>query len=551
MPAPRTAAQCLVEQLEVQGVTRVFGVPGESYLAVLDALHGGKIDFVPCRQEGGAAMMADADARMTGGPGVCFVTRGPGATNASAGVHVAAQDSVPLILFVGQIARRMRHREAFQELDYRAVFGSFAKWVVEIDDPARMPELVARAFRTALQGRPGPVVVALPEDMLTEPVESPLAPRVTAAESAPAEADLARLGEMLEAAERPVMILGGSRWTPADREALTAFAEAQGLPAITTFRRTDLFAGTHPLYGGDLNLGPDPALTSALAEADLLLMIGSRMSESPSGGYTRLGIPTDPRRLIHIHPDPEEIGRVYQPDLGIVASPGGLLPALSTLPPTDRDRAGWARRLNDAARAWGETALPAPGPFHPGEMVAWLREALPDDAVITHGAGNFATWVHRHFRFRPGQRHIAPTSGSMGYGLPAAVAVSARAPERTVVCVTGDGDFLMTGQELATAMHLGARPIIVLLDNSIYGTIRAHQEREYPGRPSGTDLTNPDFAAYAAAFGAHAERVDRTEDFPAAFERARASGRAALLHCPIDPEAIRPGKTLSDIRAGR
>jgi len=542
---PRTGAQVLVDQLRAQGVERVTCVPGESYLAVLDALRDSGIDVLVCRQEGGAAIMAEAAGKLTGRPGICFVTRGPGATNASAGVHIARQDSTPMILFVGQIARRMRDREAFQEIDYRQMFGGVAKWAVEIDDAARIPEILARAFRVAMQGRPGPVVVALPEDMLDDVAAVPDAPRVVPAAPAPSGDDVARLRAMLAEARRPVVLLGGSRWTPGAVAAMAAWAERHDLPVAVSFRRAQLFPADHPNFAGELGIGPNPALLARIREADLLLMVGGRLSEMPAQSYGLLGIPDPGLPLVHVHADAAELGRVYQPALAIEAAPETFC---AVLPDFEATGTGRAAEAHAAYRAWSETPEPKPGAFQYGAAITWLRERLPPDAVICNGAGNFATWVHRYYRFRAFGTQLAPTSGSMGYGLPAAVMAKRSRPERIVVALAGDGDVMMTVQEFATAVQYGIAVVVVVLDNGMYGTIRMHQEREYPGRVSATELRNPDFAALARACGGHGERVERTEEFAPAFERGLASGLPAMIHCLVDPEALTPTMTLAAIR---
>ena len=545
----RTGGQVLVDQLLAQGVERLTCVPGESYLAVLDALHDSGIDVMICRNEGGAAMMAEAYGKLTGRPGICFVTRGPGATNASHGVHIAAQDSTPLILFVGQVARDMREREAFQEVDYRQFFGAMAKWVVEIDDAARLPELIARAFRVAMQGRPGPVVVALPEDMLVDEVAVGDAPRVEPVAIWLASAQLAELGRLLEQARRPLAILGGSRWTEAARAQLVAWSERWALPVATSFRRAALFPADHPNYAGDVGIGPNPKLAERVKAADLLLLIGGRMSEMASSSYTLLDIPVPSQRLVHVHPGAEELGRVYAPTLAIQASPDAFCAALAGSGPARTP--AWHNEATAAHAdylAWSERPNALPGAFQYGEAMAWLRERLPADAVICNGAGNFSIWIHRYYRFRGFGSQLAPTSGSMGYGVPAAVMAKRQQPGRIVVALAGDGDFLMNGQELATAVQYDCPIVVIVLDNGMYGTIRMHQEREFPGRVVGTALTNPDFAAMAAAFGGHGERVERTEEFAPAFERALASGRPAILHCIVDPQALTPAATLNTIR---
>ncbi|QCI66754.1 thiamine pyrophosphate-binding protein [Phreatobacter stygius] len=539
----RTGGQILVDQLVAQGVERVSCVPGESYLAALDAMHDSAIDVLVCRAEGGAAMMAEAYGKLTGRPGICFVTRGPGATNASHGVHIAMQDSTPMILFIGQVDTGMREREAFQEVDYKAVFGTMAKWVVEIDRPDRIPELVARAFRIAMQGRPGPVVISLPENMLTEVAAVADAPRVEPARSWPAPADIAGLGTMLAEARRPIVILGGSAWDAEACVAMARFAERFDLPVATSFRRAALFPADHPNYAGDLGIGPDARLKARVTGADLILLIGGRMSEMPSSSYTVLDVPVPRQRLVHVHPGAEELGRVYQPELAIQATPASFAAALEGLKPAGAPAwAGEAAKAHADYRDWTETPRELPGAFQYGQVIAWLRDRLPKDAIICNGAGNYAGWLHRHHRFHAFATQLAPTSGSMGYGVPAAVLAKRQHPERTVVAFAGDGCFLMNGQEFATAVQYGAAIIAIVIDNGQYGTIRMHQERDYPGRVVATQLQNPDFALYARAFGGHGERVERTEDFAPAFERAMASGKPAILHCLLDPRAQSHGK---------
>ena len=545
----RSGGQILVDQLLAQGVERLACVPGESYLAVLDALHDARIDVLVCRNEGGAAMMAEAYGKLTGRPGICFVTRGPGATNASHGIHIAAQDSTPMILFIGQVERAMREREAFQEVDYKAFFGSMAKWVVEVESAARLPELVARAFRVACQGRPGPVVIALPEDVLTEMADVPDAPKVVPAESAPAPQDMSRFADLLRQAKKPLFILGGSRWSSEAQKSLIGFAEKFGVGITTSFRRAHLFPSDHPNYVGDVGIGPNPKLAARVKEADLLVLIGARMSEMPSSSYSLIDIPNPRQTLVHIHPGAEELGRVYQPALAIQASPNAFCSALADLAqPNDRPWTEATRVARQDFLAWTDTPQQLPGKFQYGEAMKWLRERLPPEAIITNGAGNYAIWIHRYYRFRQFGTQLAPTSGSMGYGVPAAVMAKRQRPDSPVVCFAGDGCFMMNGQEFATAVQYGIPLIVVVLDNSMYGTIRMHQEREYPGRVSATVLKNPDFADYAKAFGGHGERVETTEDFAPAFERAVQSGKPAIIHCIVDPEAITPARTLSQIR---
>jgi acetolactate synthase-1/2/3 large subunit len=545
----RTGGEVLADQLIVHGARHVFCVPGESYLAVLDAFHDRNLAVTVCRQEGGAAIMAEAAGKLTGRPGICFVTRGPGATNASPGIHIARQDSTPMIVFVGQVARGTRDREAFQELDYRAVFGTMAKWATEIDEAERIPELVSRAFHTATSGRPGPVVIALPEDMLTERVAVDDALPCETVETWPGLTDMSRLQKLLWAAERPFMLLGGSRWSEPACAAVMRFAERFAVPVATTFRRAHLFDALHPCYAGDFGIGPNPKLLARVTAADLLILLGTRFGEMSSQRYGLIGVPNPGRTLVHVHPGAEEIGRIYRPSLGINAAPTAFAASLEGLqPPLRIAWDGSAEAAHAEYLAWSETATEQPGAVNLGAIVTWLRDHLPTDAVVANGAGNYATWIHRFHRFRHFGTQLAPTSGSMGYGMPAAVAAKRLHPERTVVCFAGDGCFLMNGQEFATAVQYGLPVIVVVADNGMYGTIRMHQEREYPGRVSATMLTNPDFAAYARAFGGHGARVERTEDFPAAFEAARESGKPAILHLKIDPEAITPTMTLEAIR---
>ena len=545
----RTGGEILIDQLSIQGVRYAFCVPGESYLAALDAFYDSDIKLIVCRHESTAAIMAEAIGKMTGRPGICFVTRGPGATNGSAGIHIARQDSSPMIMFVGQVAREMRGREAFQELDYRAVFGSMAKWATEIDDPVRIPEIISRAFHAACNGRPGPVVIALPEDMLVERVSVPDATTFQVAEISPGATEMSRLQNLLSEAKSPIALIGGSRWTEQAATALARFAERFALPVATTFRRGHLFDALHPCYAGDLGIGPNPKLLARVKSADLVLLIGGRFSEMPSQSYSVFDIPEPQMKLVHVHPGAEELGRVYHAHLAINATPTAFCSELEKLYPPKA--IAW-RGANDAAHAeylaWGETATPVPGAVNLGEIMVWLRDNLPADAIITQGAGNFSGWVHRFYRVRKFGGLVGRTSGSMGYGLPAALAMQTLYPQRTVVCVSGDGDFLMTGQDFATAVQYRLPVIVLVADNGIYGTIRMHQEREYPGRVIATDLRNPDFVAYAVAFGGYGALVEKTADFPAAFAAARASGKPSIIHLKVDPEAITPTATLAGIR---
>jgi acetolactate synthase-1/2/3 large subunit len=546
----RTAAEVLVDQLIVNGVQHVFCVPGESYLAVLDAFHDRALTVTVCRQEGGAAFMAEAVGKATGRPGICFVTRGPGATNAAHGIHIARQDSTPMIMFVGQVARDMKEREAFQELDYRAVFGGMAKWATEIDDPARVPEIVSRAFYTATSGRPGPVVIAIPEDMLTERVAAANAPAFEPVETWPGATDMMKLQKLLWAAERPVMLLGGSRWSAAAHAAIGRFAERFALPAVTTFRRGSLFDALHPCYAGDLGIGPNPKLVARIKAADLVLLVGGRLGEVPSQSYTLFDIPGPQTTLVHVHPGAEELGLVYKPHLAIHASPTAFAAAAEGLqPPNDIKWRGETKTAHSDYLEWTEIATEQPGGVNLGAVMVWLRENLPADAFVCNGAGNFTAWVHRFFRFRYFPQYIAPISGSMGYGVPAAIGIKRLHPERQVVCIAGDGDFLMSAQEYATAAQYDLPFITVIADNGLYGTIRMHQERAYPGRISATVLKNPDFVAFARAFGGFGALVEKTADFPDAFRAAEKSGKPAVIQLRIDPDAITPANTLAKIGA--
>jgi acetolactate synthase-1/2/3 large subunit len=526
----------------------VFGVPGESYLEALDGFYDVKAPrFIICRQEGGATMMADAYGKLTGRPGIAFATRGPGATNASAGVHVAFQDSTPLILLIGQVGRDMVDREAFQEIDYRRMFGQMAKWVAQVDDPRRIPEYISRAFYTATSGRPGPVVLALPEDMLTEEVTTEDAPPYRHVEIAPAGADMDRLNGLLASAARPIAIIGGGGWSEAARQDFETFAAAHEIPVATSFRCQDYFDNRHPAFAGHAGVGIDQKLANRIRESDLLLVVGARLGEMTTSGYTLIDIPLPRQKLVHVHPDPEEIGRVYAPELGIVASSGLFAAAARALQPQKTRRADLLATARADYLAFSKPTS-SPGTVQLSQIVNALRERLPDDAIICNGAGNYATWVHRFWEYRGFRTQLAPTSGSMGYGVPAAVAAKLVHPHRTVVAFAGDGCYFMTGQEFLTAVQYSAPIIVVVCNNAMYGTIRMHQERDHPGRISGTDLVNPDFAALARACGGYGATVERTEDFAAAFDEAQASGLSAIIELKIDPEALTPSASLSEIR---
>jgi acetolactate synthase-1/2/3 large subunit len=546
----RSGGQVLVDQLVLHGAELCFGVPGESYLAVLDALHDAPLRLIVTRHEGGAANMAEAYGKLTGRPGVCLVTRGPGATHAANGVHTAMQDSTPMILLVGQIAREAIGREAFQELDYRAVFGSMAKWATQIDRAERVPEIMARAFAVATSGRPGPVVVALPEDMLASQVDVADARRHRPVAAAPGERELARLGELLGEAQRPLIVVGESGWTARTGADVAAFAEAQRVPVAASFRCQDYVDNGSPAYAGHAGLGMDPALAKRIREADLLIAVGGRLGEIPSDGYTLLRPGVPDQLLVHVHPDPGELGAVYQPELGIVSALEAFAAAARELAP-----AGVERRAGLLEEARGEyernlrEARDLPGPLQLAAVMAALRERLPPEAILANGAGNFSVWAHRYYEFHRYPTQLAPRSGSMGYGVPAAIAAKAVHPDRPVVCVAGDGDFLMTGQELATAVQEELDVVLLVVNNGMYGTIRMHQERRYPGRVVGTDLRNPDFVAYARAFGAHGALVERNEDVGGALDEALGCGRPALIELRVDPQAITPRQTLDEIRA--
>jgi acetolactate synthase-1/2/3 large subunit len=546
----RSGGQILVDALRIHGVKRAFCVPGESYLAVLDALYDVReeIDLVVCRQEGGAAYMAEAYGKLTGEPGICFVTRGPGATNASVGVHTAFQDSSPMILFIGQVARDQQYREAFQEVDFRQMFGPLAKWVVQIDDTSRIPELISQAFHRAVNGRPGPVVVALPEDMLTEMAEVSDAGAFKRVVMTPAVEQMAAMEQLLQQSERPLMVLGGSGWDTESVHNIQCFAEQQNLPVAASFRCQDLFDNRHPNYAGDLGFAASAQLTAAVKEADLLLVVGSRMGEVSTGGYAALNIPVPKQTLIHVHQGIEELGRVYQPTLAINSSMSSFATGAAKLTPdTSQRHSEWTRSLNENYQ--GNLQCPAsPGDVQLAEIINWLNRRLPDDAILTNGAGNYAVWLQRFYQFRHYRTQLGPTNGSMGYGVPAAVAAKLTCPDRLVVSFSGDGCFLMNGQEIATAAQYGANVIFIVINNGMYGTIRMHQERNYPGRVSGTELHNPDFSALARAYGLHGEVVTRTCEFAPAFERCVNASGASLIEVRIDPEALTPRMSLTQIR---
>lgn len=548
LPA-RNGGQILVDALLHHAVDTVYCIPGESYLPVLDALHDAStIQTIVTRHEGAASNMADAYGKLTGRPGICFVTRGPGATHAANGVHTAMQDSTPMILFIGQVESAFKGREAFQEVDYRQMFGGLAKWATEVDDIRRLPEIVARAFRVAQSGRPGPVVIGLPEEVLFSSAQVADALPTPVTRAAPSAGALAELRERLSRARRPLLIVGGTGWTLEACEQVRAFARANRLPLVASFRRQDLIDNRDEQYAGQLGFGASPRLTARVQEADLLLVLGSRLSETPSAGYTLIRSPRPLQSMIHVYADASELGRVYQAEQTIEAGMPEIAAALAGLAPlAETPWAEWTA----AARADYLSYITPPQNAEPPQgvdltqVVQYLNETLPDDAVISNGAGNYAVWVHRFYRYRSPRSQLAPTNGAMGYGLPAAIAAKLRDPQRSVVCFAGDGCFMMYPQELATAVQYGAALTVIVVNNGMLGTIRMHQEREYPGRISATQLRNPDFVALARAFGAHGELVERTEDFAAAFERAQASGKAALIELRTDPQQITPVARLS------
>jgi len=547
--ASTTAGRVLVAALKLHGVERVFCVPGESYLEVLDALHDeSEIDLVVAKHEGGAACMAEADGKLTGRPGICMVTRGPGATHASIGIHIAQQDSTPMIMFVGQIAREHKGREAFQEVDYQAVFGSMAKLVVEVDNADRMGEVIARAFSVATSGRPGPVVIALPEDMLVEVTSRPAYIHTEqTAQSIDLKA-LATIERILRDAQRPLVIVGGSTWTEDAAQRLSGFLARWNLPVACSFRRQDVIDNNDPKYVGHLSLGMSPALKQMVLDADVILAIGTRLGDVPTDGYTLLEVPKPSQKLIHCHPDSGELGRVYQADLALQLRPEAVVAGLETLAsPEDPKWEAWtgnARRHFETFTSTPSTRSEVDG-VNLTDVMLHLSDALPANSILSNGAGNYSVWLHRYYRYKSARTELATTCGSMGYGLPAAVAAALRHKDRTVMCVAGDGCFMMYPQELATAVEYGASLIVLVINNGMYGTIRMHQEKHYPGRVSGTKLKGPDYVVLAKSFGAHAERVRVGDDFPAALARARAAGGVSLIELVTDPLQITPAQRLT------
>ena len=547
----RTGAQVLINALGINSIDRIFSIPGESFLAALDALYDKPdIALTICRNEGGASYMAEAYGKLTGKPGVCFVTRGPGATNASCGLHVAMQDSTPMILLIGQIARKDMDREAFQEIDYRRMFGQMAKWVAQIEDAGRIPEYLNRAYATATSGRPGPVVLALPEDMLTDITDAADANPWQALKTHPAAEDIDNTIEILSQAKSPIIIVGGSGWSEPTRLGLQSFAEESSIPVVNTFRCQDYIDHQHPNYIGDLGIGVNPALTQRIRDADTLLVIGARLGEMTTGGFELIDIPNPRQTMIHVHSGPEELGHIYQPDLAINASSDTFIEALKVRQLNVSNSNGGKKQLEQARQDFENWSTPvrSKGSLQFSEIIQTVQQATDDDAIICNGAGNNTNWLHRFYRFHQYRTQLAPTSGTMGYGVPAAISAKLLYPHRTVVAFAGDGDFMMNGQELATAMQYGANIIIIVVNNGIYGTIRMHQEREYPERVVGSDMLNPDFCALAKAYGADAELVTRTEDFAAAFDRAQSANKPTLIEIQLDPDILTPTMTIEGLR---
>ena len=546
----RMGGKILADGLKAQGVELIFGVPGESYLALLDGLYDQRetIRFITCRQEGGAANMAEAYGKLTGQPGICVVTRGPGAANASIGLHTAFQDSTPMLLLVGQVGRQMQDREAFQEVNHGIFFSEMSKWSAEIRDPSRIPEYLNHAFHSALSGRPGPVVLSLPEDMLREEAEVEDAPPAIPVQPAPAPEQIKQIREMLLEAERPLMVLGGGGWNHEACRIHTVFADQQDLPVAVSFRCQDRMDNDHRCYIGDLGIGPNPKLHQLVQDSDLLIVVGARMGEMTTGGYRLMGIPVPNQKLVHIHPGADELGRVYRADLPINASVQQFAQALSQLETVPSE--GWRERTAKARQSYEAFQQPpeAPGNVNFADVVRHLSEALPADAIITNGAGIYSSWGHRFYRFHKFPSQLGPTSGAMGYGMPAAISAKLVFPEREVVCLAGDGCFMMNGQEMATAVQYGLNLIVLVINNGMLGTIRMHQEKSYPRRVHGTALHNPDFAALARAYGAFGAKVEKTSDFPDLLAEARKAGRPALLEVVVDPEALTPNASLSEIR---
>lgn len=547
LPSPRSGGRILVDALAINGTKAVYCVPGESFLAALDALYERRDDIrlIVCRQEGGAAHMAEAHGKLTGAPGVCFVTRGPGATNASIAIHTARQDSTPLIVFVGQVGRDAMGREAWQEIDYRAMFGQIAKWVEQIDDVARIPEYVSRAYHVATSGRPGPVVLALPEDMLAEMAAVRDCPAFRRSAAAPAPRGLGEMLTALDKAQQPLMIVGGGGWTRDAADGVASFAAAFDLPIACSFRRQDIIDNLNDLYVGEAGLGMDPKIAARIRDADLILAVGPRLGETTTNGYELLSVPRPEQTLVHVHADPDELGRVYHADIPINATMPGFADAVKALAPTRPvPWSEWTRAARADHLANLQPPAGMPGDVDLGQVMVHLRETMPPETIVSNGAGNYTLWVQRFYRYRGLRTQLAPTSGTMGYGLPAAIAAKVVHPDRPALCFAGDGCFLMNGQELATAMQYGLDVVVIVVNNGLYGSIRMHQERHYPGHVWGTELVNPDFVQLARSYGAHGELVERTDQFPGALERARKAGKAALIELRVSPAALSPRMSL-------
>jgi acetolactate synthase I/II/III large subunit len=552
---PRTAAQHLVDQLVLQGVKRAFCVPGESYLAVLDALYDAReqIDLIVCRHEAGAGNMAEAYGKLTGQPGVVFVTRGPGATHASVAVHTAFQDSTPLVLFIGQVGTDFVEREAFQEIDYRRMFGQMAKWVASLDRADRFPELVARAFQVACSGRPGPVVLALPEDILTQITQAAPALVHRPAQAEVSQQSMMQLQSRLKHAKRPLMLVGGSRWQQSDVDALEAFSARSGMPVACAFRYQDHFSNTHPHYVGDVGIGANPKLTARVQASDLLIVVGARLGEMTTNGYSLLEAPQPTQQLVHVYPGAEELGRVYQAEQMIVSSAPAFIASIAALDLSGCDTPAWTTHALAGHKDYLSWLVPRaqPGALNYPQIIRDLVASLPLDTVLTNGAGNFAAPLHRFYQHQRLHTQLAPTSGAMGYSVPAAVSAKLEHPERMAIAFAGDGEFLMCGQEMATAAQYHAPITVLVVNNGMFGTIRMHQEKNYPERVYGTSIVNPDFVMMGKAYGAWSERVETTAQFAPAFERAVAAnlrGQSALLELMIDPSAITPNATIEELR---
>ena len=546
---PRHGGKILADQLAIQGVERVFSVPGESFLAALDGLYDSDIQNVVCRQEGGAAMMAEAHGKLTGTPGVLFVTRGPGATNASSGIHVAMQDSTPMVVFVGQIDTAHRDREAFQEVDYKRFFSPLAKWVAEVDTTERLPEYIARAFQLAQSGRPGPVVLALPENMLSAVASVPDRPKARVATQTATNRDAHLIAKSLAKAEKPLVVVGGSGWSAEAQQNLQTFAAAWDLPVTVPFRRQDYIDNRMQTYVGDLGVGMNPALASMLSEADCLLVLGARLGDIMTAGYTLLDPAAHGTRVVHVHSDPDEPGHIYAPDIAVAADSASMVAQLASLSaPSSPQWAGWRADARAAYLDW-QVPKETPGPVKMEQIVSWLSAQLPETAVLTNGAGNYAAFLHRYFQYKAMHTQVAPTSGSMGYGFPASIAAKLAHPDRDVICVAGDGCFQMTCNEMSTAIQHGAAVIVLVVNNGKYGTIRMHQEKTYPARVSGTQIANPDFAALARSYGGWGATVTRTEDFEAAFAVAKAANTLAVIELQLGDEVLSTALSVSETRA--